>query len=513
MVDDLFLRVISRSSLPLRLHEFRGVLATAPADGDAAGIKWQAPWRRHPAASPRATEWREAVAAVVDSGSDLPATCAHGGWRWLRRPLPARDHRRGHHPPLAPRSTRRAPAAPPPAMATASKPCASAAAAAPAPAWAGAANGRAAPLPTAATPTAVAALGAFSPSTLPPATLLRGYLARVGLAPAPADQSPPPAFPPPTAATLSRLHRAHLSALPFEHVSLLAAGGPVANTLDGAWAKLVAASPRRGGWCLEHHAVLGAVCVHLGYAVTPRGGWILKRERRAAAALFGLSASVADGGDGGGGGRGGGGGGRAPVAPAEPAHHLALEVGVPGAAGANYLVDVGDGRSFADPQPLRLAGGGWAADGAGGGAVAQLDGTWWRVAPLDVDPALAGVAAAVDTGEGNGGRYRLVQYAEASRAAPLAAGESRRLVAATPPADAAAWTSHYVLDAGAAVARLADMDDVRDHFQFDAASPFRAHRPAHAPRRRRPHTRGARRPAAQGRLLHAAVAAAARRGR
>ncbi|GAB0495305.1 hypothetical protein MMPV_006604 [Pyropia vietnamensis] len=290
--------------------------------------------------------------------------------------------------------------------------------------------------------------------------------------------------PPPTAETLFRLHCAHLTVLPFENLSVSATDGPMANTLDGAWAKLV--TSRRGGWCLEHNAVLAAACTHLGYTVTPRPGWILRRERRAAADLFGVGpARGGAGGDCGGGGDGDGAaeaGDELTVAPTLPSRHLVLEVGVPD--GGTYLVDGGNGRSFAFPLPLRNVGGGWTADAAGGGAIAQPDGTWWRVVGLDADPALTALAAAEG---GAGSTYRLVQYAVAddegtsSRVRGNSGGGGREdhrrdQVVATPPSDPAAWTSYYVMDTGSTVARLADMDGVRDYFQFDAASPFRKHR-------------------------------------
>ncbi|KAK1859941.1 hypothetical protein I4F81_002533 [Pyropia yezoensis] len=153
-----------------------------------------------------------------------------------------------------------------------------------------------------------------------------------------------------------------------------------------------------------------------------------------------------------------------------------MEVGVPGPGGGTYLVDGGNGRSFAYPLPLRTAAGGWAADAEERrGAIAQPDGTWWRVAGLDADPALAAVAAA-----GAAGTYRLVQYAAADVGTPrgvaVDGGGGDAAATAAPPTDPAAWTSYYVTDAGAAVARLADMDGARDYFQFHPASAFRKHR-------------------------------------
>lgn len=89
--------------------------------------------------------------------------------------------------------------------------------------------------------------------------------------------------------------------------------------------------------------MLCAACTHLGCGVTLRPGWILQRQRGAAPALFGPF-PTADRGENGGGGRAAA---ARRVAPALPPRHLVMEVGVPGPEGGTYLVDGGNGRSFA----------------------------------------------------------------------------------------------------------------------------------------------------------------------
>ncbi|OSX81250.1 hypothetical protein BU14_0023s0055 [Porphyra umbilicalis] len=258
-------------------------------------------------------------------------------------------------------------------------------------------------------------LDPFSPSSISPDVFLAGYLTRIGFyadAPSPdgdgdgggdgstsaatattAAAAGTPTYsvanpPPPTYETLARVHLCHLLALPFENLSVFATA-TMPNTLDAAWHKLVAGT--RGGWCLEHNALLRAAARYLGYpAATPRPAWVLPAAPDAAAALLLPAGGRRDGGGDGGGGGGGGGA----VEPATPPRHLVVE--------------------YASPPAV------------GGGAVA---------------------------------------------AAAAAAG-----AAAGPPADAAAWTTYYVLDASRTVARLADMDGVRTHFQTHPSSVFRSHR-------------------------------------
>jgi N-hydroxyarylamine O-acetyltransferase len=81
---------------------------------------------------------------------------------------------------------------------------------------------------------------------------LDAYLARTGLTAAPA----------PDAAGLAHLHAAHLAAIPFENLDVVA-GRPIRLDLESLEAKLVAG--RRGGYCFEHAALFHAVLDRLGF--------------------------------------------------------------------------------------------------------------------------------------------------------------------------------------------------------------------------------------------------------
>jgi N-hydroxyarylamine O-acetyltransferase len=143
------------------------------------------------------------------------------------------------------------------------------------------------------------------------------YLSRVGL------DGPPP---PPTAATLARLHRAHLAAFPFENLDILLGRG-VRTDLASIEAKFVVA--RRGGYCFEHGQLFGAVLDRLGFDVAR----LLARVWR--------------------------------PGPVPPRAHLTLRAGEPG-SGRRWLADVGFGTSPAGPVPLDAPGphqiDGWAYD-------------------------------------------------------------------------------------------------------------------------------------------------------
>lgn len=83
---------------------------------------------------------------------------------------------------------------------------------------------------------------------------LTAYLDRIGYA-GPLE---------PTGAVLTALHRAHLTAVPFENLDILFGRG-VSVDLDTVQAKLV--GRRRGGYCHEHGVLFGAVLERLGYRV------------------------------------------------------------------------------------------------------------------------------------------------------------------------------------------------------------------------------------------------------
>jgi N-hydroxyarylamine O-acetyltransferase len=69
----------------------------------------------------------------------------------------------------------------------------------------------------------------------------------------------------PSITTLTALHRAHLSAIPFENLDIQL-GRPILLDLPSLEAKLVAG--RRGGYCFEQNALFAAVLDELGFAVT-----------------------------------------------------------------------------------------------------------------------------------------------------------------------------------------------------------------------------------------------------
>lgn len=85
---------------------------------------------------------------------------------------------------------------------------------------------------------------------------LDAYLARLGIS---ADMALPP-----TGETLTRLHRAHLAAIPFENLDIMLGRGVRAD-LTSIEGKLVKA--RRGGYCFEHGQVFGAALERVGFTV------------------------------------------------------------------------------------------------------------------------------------------------------------------------------------------------------------------------------------------------------
>lgn len=83
---------------------------------------------------------------------------------------------------------------------------------------------------------------------------LEAYLARIGYAGKLA----------PTSLALYELHRAHVSAIPFENLDIPFGRG-ISVELDDVQAKLVGA--RRGGYCYEHGVLFAAVLERFGYSV------------------------------------------------------------------------------------------------------------------------------------------------------------------------------------------------------------------------------------------------------
>jgi N-hydroxyarylamine O-acetyltransferase len=152
---------------------------------------------------------------------------------------------------------------------------------------------------------------------------LDAYLRRIGYN-APAD---------PSLATLTALHRAHLTAIPFENLNIILGRG-IRVDLESIQAKLV--GEKRGGYCYEHGQLFGAALERLGFGV----------DR--------LLARV--GPDGG---------------PMRPRTHLTLRVRT--ADEGTWLADVGFGSS--PPAPLALP----ASPGAGGPQ--DLDGWIYEIVP------------------------------------------------------------------------------------------------------------------------------------
>lgn len=87
-------------------------------------------------------------------------------------------------------------------------------------------------------------------------TDLEAYLARIGYA------GPREA----TAAVLTAVHAAHARTIPFENLDILL-GRTIATDLPAVTRKLV--HDRRGGYCFEQNALLGAALRALGFEVAP----------------------------------------------------------------------------------------------------------------------------------------------------------------------------------------------------------------------------------------------------
>jgi N-hydroxyarylamine O-acetyltransferase len=81
----------------------------------------------------------------------------------------------------------------------------------------------------------------------------------------------------PDHATLSALHLAHASHIPFENIDVLL-GRPILLDLDSLQAKLV--SGRRGGYCFEHNLLFSAVLQEVGFSVTQLAARVRYRTTR-----------------------------------------------------------------------------------------------------------------------------------------------------------------------------------------------------------------------------------------
>ena len=94
--------------------------------------------------------------------------------------------------------------------------------------------------------------------------------------------------------TLTALHAAHVTAVPFENLDILL-GRTISLDLKAVQTKIVAG--RRGGYCFEQNTLFQAVLERIGFRVTPlaarvRGDRLQQRRADAAAAPGGQHADV-----------------------------------------------------------------------------------------------------------------------------------------------------------------------------------------------------------------------------
>jgi N-hydroxyarylamine O-acetyltransferase len=81
----------------------------------------------------------------------------------------------------------------------------------------------------------------------------------------------------PTEGTLTRLHRAHATHIPFENLDIFL-GAPI--RLDRASIQNKLVRSRRGGYCFEQNQLLAAVLEHLGFRVTMLAGRVRYNAQR-----------------------------------------------------------------------------------------------------------------------------------------------------------------------------------------------------------------------------------------
>jgi N-hydroxyarylamine O-acetyltransferase len=170
--------------------------------------------------------------------------------------------------------------------------------------------------------------GRSSPS-LPPEASVGAYLDRIGVAPAEARH--------PTAATLERLQRRHLFAVPFENLDVVRGERVTVDPAD-AYEKVVRRG--RGGFCYELNGLFGTLLSELGFDVRYVEGRVRRDDAPSAEAGDTSSdgsddPSFEESGD--------------DDAFGPPYDHLALLVAV---RGETYLADVGFGRFARVPLPL-----------------------------------------------------------------------------------------------------------------------------------------------------------------
>ena len=116
----------------------------------------------------------------------------------------------------------------------------------------------------------------------------------------------------PALTTLTKLHRAHLTSIPYENLDIHL-GQPLTLELPQIFDRLV--TQKRGGWCFEMNGLFAWALRELGFQVTLLGAAVNRTQLDGAA-------------------RG----------------HLALRVDL----GQPYLCDVGFGDGLLEPLPLRV---------------------------------------------------------------------------------------------------------------------------------------------------------------
>lgn len=138
----------------------------------------------------------------------------------------------------------------------------------------------------------------------------------------------------PTVGTLRALHRAHLTAIPYENLDIHL-GRRLTLDRQAAFAKLV--DDRRGGWCFEMNGTFGWVLESIGFDVCYVAGAVRRADR---------GASALD-------------------------THLVLIVTID----RPWIVDVGFGDGFVEPLPLEP--GRYRQHALEFGV--SREGEWWRV--------------------------------------------------------------------------------------------------------------------------------------
>ncbi len=155
---------------------------------------------------------------------------------------------------------------------------------------------------------------------------VHAYLARIGLTERPE----------PNLSGLRALHRAHLTAIPYENLDVQL-GRTVTTSPDAAVVKVV--ERRRGGWCYEMNGTFGWALKELGFDVTRATGAVMREA----------------------------------MGDAAEGNHLVLKVAL---AEGTYLADVGFGDGPRDP--IRVTPGAFQSAGFEFG-LNRIDDRWWRL--------------------------------------------------------------------------------------------------------------------------------------